>query len=229
MVWTSGAIAKFEPTRAFFERLKRHLTTKRDEAGRELTSTIQLDREQITLDKETSIISGMIFDQWVNYPYEIVENNGVFSVEKKERVETRWTKFWMTTKSIVVIETPEAKTFAIRALNQSIGLGAYFISPIVLDVNRIATDYRGQWYGSLSGRAGNVHTGSFYGDEIEDDAEFGSGYASARGKTAVGINTDYFGIRTKVKLTRAGTVIVFGQVGMPQFIEFVRNVVMSYA
>ena len=229
MVWTSGAVAKFEPTRDFLERLRRHLTKKRDELGRELTSTIQLDREQLTLDDGTSVVGGSIFDQWVNFPYEIVENNGVYSVEKRERVDTRWTKFWLTTRSIVIIETPDAKNFAIHALNQSIGLGANFIRPVVLNVNRIAEDFRGQWYGSLSGRAGNVHTGSFYGDEIEDDADFGRGYSSARGKTAVGISSDFFGIRTKVKLTRSGTVIVFAKVEIPRFIEFVKTVALPYA
>jgi hypothetical protein len=75
-----------------------------------------------------------------------------------------------------------------------------------------------------------MQSGIFFGHDIEEDNIIGKEYMRNK-KNQVGIETSYFGIPRKVKITAKGIITIYlnldGQ--MNRFVEFVRDELLKYA
>jgi len=228
MVWTSGVIGDFSPKENLYEKLRKFKTT-REERGFTLQSIIQLEDVMLTLEDGVDVITGMVIDEYVREPRRLEKvKEDIFTVVKgRPHADVRFGTFWMTTKSIIIVDRSANREFVFGVISKALGGGKNSIRPVGMDIKKIAKEYKGHWLGSIVDRKGNMTTGTFYGTDLEDDDVIGSEYKKSH-KNQVGFVTQYFQSPTKVRVTRGGGVTVFAGVTRENYIQFIREELLGY-
>ena len=226
-MWTSGVIAAIEPPRDAASRLADFLDQRR-EGTHTLRSQVRLDERLEHVKGLGTLLAGTVFDEFLVTQQKLVEDpNGRFRLGEPvtERV-ARWGRFWLTTKSVVVAQRFDTADFTFRILGKALAIS---INVAAIDIQRMGSDVRGHWLGAISGRRGHVQSAMLYGDDIEDDSDMGETYIRSQ-KRQIGFWTDYFGGRTKVKVTHDGSVTVYTDLhaNRPAYVAFVRDFVLPY-
>ncbi len=232
-MWTSGCIGVFEPVDETEEKLKDFSYLRRGidyptEKEFELRSAIRMDRPYFTISRLNKLLSGMVLHEYIFTPETLVEDKeGRFEVGAGDpQKAVRYGKFWLTTHSIVVAEKTSTKDFTFTTISKALKTK---VRPCQLKVNEIARDYGGHWINGFSGRPGHLQSGTLYGDALEREPLTRSEYAGWD-KQQVGYVTQFFGDKTKVKVTVDGSVFVYKNLrrDMERFVRFIRQELLDY-
>ena len=228
MAWISGVLGKFPHIEGVFDKLK-DFQTEREERGFILKSVIKMNSIVHKLTEETELYSGVVMDEYLRIPHKLIEREeGVWEVTEGEpTVDLRYGYFWITEGSIIIVDRSENKEFVFRVVSEALGGGENSVRPVRIDIQRIASDYYGHWLGSIVDREGNMQSGTFYGENLEDDDVIGREYIRCN-KRQIGIVTDYFGAPVKVRITRDGTVMIMANIARENYVQFIKDNILPY-
>jgi hypothetical protein len=183
------------------------------------------------LNDKTEVISGLVLDEYVNTtPMVVIDGNEKIKIVKsKPFIDKRWATFWLTTKSIILVDNRNSRKFVFRTISRALVNKDKYIDYVHVNIEKIAEDHRGHWLGQIKDRKGHMQNATLHGDHLEDDDVIGSEYVRSH-KNQVGFETDYFGTPTRVKVTRGGTVMVLTDLNnrMEEYIQYIKENLLSY-
>ncbi|KKM95874.1 hypothetical protein LCGC14_1183720 [marine sediment metagenome] len=201
------------------------------EKGRELDSFIELGIRGLILDDKAQMVLGTVYYEYIRTTKQIKKKEKRFIItEGKKVIDTGWSKFWLTNKSFILLEKKYAKAKIFDIISRGIFNSPGRINSISFDIEQLSIDRPRQWLGGFRDRQGNIHSGTFYGEDIQSDIEMGGPYQRTTHKNQVGIFTEYFGPEIKVKITRQGYLTIFRNCSSePQRVfEFIRDELNEY-
>lgn len=224
----SGSFGRFPETEDIARRLQNH-TYLHDLHGHEVRAIIQLDEERFRL-QNRQILKGMVIDHVLSPHSDLMrDTRGRYYVNTNIKPRLIWTRFEIIGNNLVRVDNSHARTIAFDVLSRGLnGAVNDYVKPAFFDLQRLANDYAGHWVGGIQDRAGHMQSGIFYGESIEDDDVIGTTYRRGT-KNQVGFETDYFGNgSTKVRITREGSVQVYGDVAENAYLQFVTDELLPY-
>ncbi len=202
-----------------------------EEKGKKLDSFVKLDRREFSLDEGTQLILGTVYYEFLRTTKEIIKKGGKFKItDGVEVLDTGWSNFWLTNKSFILINKKLAKVKVFEIISNGLFGTPENIDPISFNIEEISIAHPRQWLGGFRDREGNIHSGTFYGEDILNDMEMGTPYQRTTNKNQVGIFTEYFGPEIKIKVTRQGYVLIYRNLNEdPQIaFEFIRDELNGY-
>ncbi len=208
-------------------------TISKTEAGINLDSFIKLEPMELKLDDDTPLISGTIFYEYLRKTKNIIKDKDGFPkvVQDKTIIDTGWSNFWLTTESYIIVRDKRAKTRLFEIIINAFSKNSDDIISLTFNLENIFQDYSDQWSGGFADREGNIHSGSFFGEDITHDAELGTAYTLTRHKNQVGFVTEYFdGAEIKIRLTSTGFIQIFTNLENDpnRVFEFIRDELSGY-
>ena len=236
MVWSIATLGIFYDIDNIEEKLNGFQYSRLEkilEKEKSLISAIQLSPRRYELSDDVHILSGMVIDEYIVRNSHIIkkDENGKWIIKKdKPFVDTRWTEFWITTKSIILVERKNARGFAFRVISKALTMSEEYIHPVIMDIERIANDHPGHWLGSITDRRGNMQNATMFGTNLEGDTVIGDEYIRCH-KAQVGFITDFFEAPVKIKVTRDGTIVIMKNLtnDIGAFIQYIRQNLLQYA
>lgn len=202
------------------------------ENGKKLDSFISLNPIEIYLDdRNTRLVSGVAYYEYLRRTKNIIKEGGKFKVvEEEEVIDVRWSNFWFTNKSFIIIERRDSREKVFELISYALSGEVENISPIEFNIENIFNDYPSQWLGGFRDREGHIHSGQFYGEDIIHDDEMGDAYIRTQHKNQVGFLTEYFGPEIKIRATRDGYLQIYSNLDDKSNIifEFIRDELSQY-
>jgi len=175
--------------------------------------------------------AGNLFYEYLRDTKRIIKENDNFKVvEKKDVIDTQWTRFWFTEKSFILIEKGGARKRGSELISLALTGAEGNIMDCEIDIDRLFSEYPLQWFGAFKDREGNIQRGNFFGVNIIEDDEMGEAYTRTLHKNQVGFITNYFGPEIKVRITRRGYIQVHANLEeeMDKVFEFLRDEISTY-
>ena len=231
MGWFNGYIGKFDFKITKDEEEIDNYYYSWIEKGRKLESFIQLEPVEITLDSGVKILSGTVYFEYLKRTKNIVKSGKVLKViDDKEVIDTLWSRFWLTKESYIVIKVGRFKRKIFEVLCHGLDQEPNSIRPITFNIEEIAYANPRKWLGGFYDREGNVSSGVFFGENIENDIELGDIYKDMKKKNQVVFFTEYFRADTKIKITRTGYIQIFTNLeDRPNLVfEYIRDELEPY-
>ncbi len=230
--WFAGILGKFNSEYGKnWKDLDNFYYTWRKE-GIDLKSFIRLDPLELKLDDGTPLVIGTIYYEYITETKRIVKQNETYKVEEKaDVINTYWSKFWLTTNSYVIINKSRKKNHIFKILSQALSGTDDLITTVEYNLLDIFDDYSPNiWVGAFKDREGNIHSGTFYGENIVSDPEMGEAYERTKTKNQVGFITNYFDGELKVKVTNSGYICIYTNLEETpdQAFQFIRDELASY-
>ena len=202
-----------------------------NEGGKKLDCFIELSPLELFLDSKTRLVSGRVYYEYLRKTRNIEKKDGKFKVIEVENViDARWSDFWLTQKSYIIIEKGLARQKGFELVSSAIFGNDEELEPITFDLERLHEDYPAQWLGGFYDREGHIHSGTLYGEDISHDAEMGDAYVHTRHKNQIGYFSEYFGPEIKIKVTREGFLQIYTNLHdkLADVFEFVRDELEGY-
>jgi len=199
---------------------------------RTLESFIKLAPIEAFLDDGTQVYLGTVYFEYLKKTRNIVKDGKSLTVKMdQEVIDTKWSKFWLSSIGFLIVQDGRNKEKVFEILGSAFGQPPNKIKALGFDIDRMALDYSRKWIGAFKDREGNVHSGTLYGEDIDDDPEFGDPFKHTLKKNQLGITTEHFeGIETKVRVTRKGFLQIFKSLdeNPEQVIELIRDEFSDY-
>jgi len=170
------------------------------------------------------IQEALAIHQEVRREWTIDEKDGVYSIVPQDVVSTIWANIYIV-QGLVIVDRTDNRGFVLDIINN--GLGRECAHQVFLDSKAMARDHSDQWMRGFSERRGRVDTGVLYGEGVEQDDVFGPELDRSASQS-VGWITRSFGEPTKVRVSPAGSVVVWSWPRIEQFIDFLRREVIIY-
>lgn len=236
MAMTHRTFAKFEPTTELKEvnKLKKKLNNfffERTEDGRHLNSLIRLDGSEGRLVSNTKVLAGTIFDEYIKSSSKIVNKgteNSVpkYVIESDPYIDIRAGLFWISNDGMVIFARKDGRTFGSSAISRALDVD---VTPIRINIKRVADDYTDNWLGSIVNREGNWQKGTLHGDNLRADDCIGEEFTICA-KNQLGGYTGHFGGSTKFKVTKDGVITLYTDLNedIGNFLRFVNNEIKGY-
>jgi len=230
--WFGGILGQFDSEYGKrWKKLDNFYYTWRED-GTNLKSFIKLDPIDLKLDDGTPLIIGTVYYELITETKRIVSEENLYKVqEKKGVINTHWNRFWLTGNSFIILDKSRGKERIFKIISQALSGSDEIITPVEFNIKAIFDDYSPNiWLGAFKDREGNIHSGTFYGENIVDDAEMGEAYESTTHKNQVGFITNYFEGVLKVKVTRSGYIAIYANLEETpdQAFQFIRDELTSY-
>lgn len=218
-MFVNGSFAKFEAVDKLRQKLDNH-SYEHDLEGNLVQALIQLQPSNNHVD-DTSVISGIAIDYKMLPVTSLMEEGGRFYPNTTHEPKQVWADFQIIGNELIMTSTMAGREIALPILSHAIGGTTNHIIELNFDLEKIFKDYSGHWLGSIYDRDGHMQRGTFYGESIEKDDVIGKCWKGNK-KLVVGFLTDYFGNgSTKVKVTRDGSVFVYGDISAKDYLRFV--------
>lgn len=182
---------------------------------------------EFTLSTGSEVTQGFAVEE---YPqeYEAVDvdgnGNGEISVGTKERVEKKWTRYWILEDEYVIVENAKGK-FAFKLIEAALDGEVEGLS---LNLAQIVRDHPGQWMGGFEERSDNVRNGILYGDSIEFDGDMGDAFLNSD-KKMIGPDIDYGGEALRLRIGGGWFQILSpGDYTREEYLEFFDDYLSRY-
>lgn len=209
-----------------------NFTIQKTESGHTLSSLIKLNDFQGSLGNNIKILSGTVFDEYVRTSSRINksrnDSNGLFTytIESNPYVDVRAGDFWILNDGMLVNRTKGSRAFVSNVISSALKSN---IKPFSINIMDMASDYPDNWIGGIVDRNGNWQKGTLHGDNLRNDDCIGGEFVACT-KNQVGSYTEYFGGKTKFKVTKDGIVTLYTDLGedIENFLRFTKNEIQEY-
>ena len=223
----AGAFGKFPETTNIADKITNH-SYEHDLEGETVSAVIQLDNLEVTINRK-KILKGIAIDHRMLPDSKLVKDDrGKFRIETEIKPQPVYTRFEIIGNNLVRVQNSSARSVAFSVLSHGLGGVVDYVKPVNFDLQTLARDYSGHWVGGIQDRDGHMQSGIFWGDTIERDDAIGRCYRNGT-KNQVGFATEYFGNEPmKVRVTKEGSIQVYGNVTEEQYIQFVMDELSQY-
>ena len=218
-----GKVDRLKEKLSYFSYVHEHPPTRH-----ELTAVVRITNK-VTKFRDLDVLEGVIVDQIIAPIVELVKNaNDQFEMVLENKPINVLTRFNTIGNGIIILENSRNQISAFKVLSQAMANVNDFVRYVNFDLERIYKDFHGKWMTTITDRRGNWHSGTNYGDDLEDDDVIGTSLATSS-KKRVGFYTRFFqNDKMKVSVTRDGSVTVWGAVTRDQFFEYAMNELARY-
>lgn len=202
------------------------LKWEREEDERIVKDVIQINDSKFKFGTNDYASSALGIHEYVGLNEQLVESDGIYSVESSKIVKVKWARLLLT-DTFVVVDKKSNRPFVREIITNGLGLGKTELTDLVLNTKQISDSKNNQWIRCFENRRGKVNRGRIYGDGIEKDPTF-KPILEKSNTNATGYPTKFFGEETKVKITPDGSVTIYDDVGHSDFLKFIQKEVLPY-
>lgn len=225
--WKGGILSGFDGNIEIDKKVRKAKPLLREEDGHELRSIAQVTDKQIT-SSNTLIVSGKAFDERLVDSRQLKEKNGEYYIQSTTVVVPHVCDFWLSSTGMLVVDYKENREFCSRVVSQALFGTNNSVYNILFDMQKLEHDFDKQhWIGKFYDREGNVVKGTLFGENIEADPDFGEPYTKSK-KNQIGFTTNYFGEKTKAKVTRDGYVVILANINTDVYFRFIEKHLAKY-
>ncbi len=186
------------------------------------------------LDENALVLSGKIFFERSFTVRSLVRRRGrIQQIEKPDFYHEEIEFFIDLTTRYGVVSPYKYYNVALEVLTAAIPQQTDLhsqVSPVLFKLGSLSRDFPRQWKGLASKTGGKVRTLVLYGDDIQEDEEFGEGYRKAI-KNSIGIYTSYFTNgrgEEKILVGRRGNIVFYNRKQYDKILGFLKDVLMPY-
>jgi hypothetical protein len=198
-----------------------------DKEVKDLRSFFQVTQERYQIRKNSFAVKGQAVHEESGFNRQLKEDKNGFIIQSVPQVYVRTGETFIS-DGYIVVNNIANRDFVRQIINNGLNLSdnnrAEYLS---IDTNRMSRDFSDHWVRGFDGRTGRIQKGTVYGNSVEQDISFGDELARTNSKS-IGIYTQFFGDKTKVRISSGGSIMVYKDITPEVFLRYIEDEIFSY-